>query len=86
MIAFPFANAFSLKRAAKGNQGEYMALYSISFSIASILGHNAGLQSIAYLGYNNTWFMMTGIAFLCVALFYFLKLYIKRNSINPNRV
>lgn len=86
MIAFPFANAFSLKRAAKGNQGEYMALYSMSFSIASIFGHNAGLQSIEYLGYNNTWFIMTGIAFLCVALLYFLKLYMKRNSINPHRV
>ncbi|NCO64285.1 MAG: MFS transporter, partial [Flavobacteriia bacterium] len=33
MIAFPFSNAFAMDRAKKGNQGEYMALYSISFSI-----------------------------------------------------
>ena len=33
MIAFPFANAFALQQAKKGNQGEYIALYSIAFSL-----------------------------------------------------
>ena len=65
MIAFPFSNAFAVERAQKGNQGEYMALYSISFSIAHIFGHNAGLQMTANLGYDNTWYIITGIAAIC---------------------
>ncbi|WP_027138845.1 MFS transporter [Gaetbulibacter saemankumensis] len=73
MIAFPFSNAFAIERAKKGNQGEYMALYSISFSIAHIFGHNAGLQLTAQVGYNNTWYIITGIAAICAFILFSLK-------------
>ncbi|TWO32642.1 MFS transporter [Seonamhaeicola sediminis] len=72
MIAFPFSNAFAMDRAKKGNQGEYMALYSIAFSVAHIFGHNMGLQMIGNLGFNNTWFIITGLASVCVFLLFFL--------------
>ena len=42
MIAFPFSNAFAMERAKKGNQGEYMALYGIAFSLGHIFSHNSG--------------------------------------------
>jgi len=77
MIAFPFSNAFAMQRAKKGNQGEYMALYSMSFSVASIFGHNAGLQIVANIGFDNTWFIMTALATLCVLLLFYLKQYMK---------
>lgn len=73
MIAFPFSNAFAVDRAKKGNQGEYMALYSVSFSIAHIFGHNAGLQMSANLGYENTWYIITGIAIICALLLFSLN-------------
>ena len=73
MIAFPFSNAFAVERAKKGNQGEYMALYSISFSIAHIFGHNAGLQMTANLGFNNTWYIITGIAAICSLILFGLN-------------
>lgn len=73
MIAFPFSNAFAVERAKKGNQGEYMALYSISFSIAHIFGHNAGLQMAAGLGYDNTWYIITGIAAICALILFGLN-------------
>ncbi len=76
MIAFPFSNAFAMDRAKKGNQGEYMALYSISFSIAHIFGHNAGLQMTDKLGFENTWYIITGLAALCVFLLFFLRQYL----------
>ncbi|RED44997.1 MDR family MFS transporter [Seonamhaeicola aphaedonensis] len=72
MIAFPFSNAFAMDRAKKGNQGEYMALYAIAFSIAHIFGHNMGLQMIGKLGFDNTWFIITGLAAVCVFLLFFL--------------
>lgn len=77
MIAFPFSNAFAMDRAKKGNQGEYMALYSISFSIAHIFGHNMGLQLIGKVGFDNTWMIVTGLATLCVFLMFTLKQYLK---------
>ena len=68
MIAFPFSNAFAMQRAKKGNQGEYMALYSIAFSIAHIFGHNIGLQMVDQIGFDNTWIVITVLAALCVFL------------------
>jgi len=76
MILFPFSNAFTMDRAKKGNQGEYMALYSIAFSIAHVLGHNSGLQMVEYLGFSYTWFIITALAGLCVVLLLILKLYL----------
>ena len=82
MITFPFSNAFALTRAKKGNQGEYMALYSISFSISHIFGHNSGLQLIGRFGFNNTWYFMTILAGICVFLLIVLKSYLKQVSQN----
>ncbi len=73
MIAFPFANAFAMERAKKGNQGEYMAMYSMTFSIAGIFGFNAGLQIVAGIGFDNTWLIMTALSGLCVLLLFYLK-------------
>lgn len=64
MIAFPFSNAFVMDRAKKGNQGEYMAYYSIAFSASHIFGHNAGLQLIDKLGFDGTWSIMTGLSII----------------------
>lgn len=78
MIAFPFSNAFAAERAKKGNHGEYMALYSISFSIAHIFGHNAGLQMSSHLGFDNTWYIITAIAAICALLLYLLNEHLKQ--------
>lgn len=66
MLNFPFLNAYALKRAEHGNSGEYMALFTMAFSISHILGHNAGLQLVNYLGYNTTWYIMTFILFIAM--------------------
>ncbi|MDN3666476.1 MFS transporter [Algibacter miyuki] len=76
MITFPFSNAFALDRAKKGNQGEYMALYSIAFSIAHIFAHNAGMHMVNDLGYDNTWYIFTMLAGFCVLLLFILSRYL----------
>ena len=77
MVAFPFSNAFAVQRAQKGKQGEYMALYSISFSVAHIFGHNAGLQMTSTIGFNNTWYIIAGLAGICALLLYILNKHLK---------
>lgn len=79
MIAFPFSNAFAMQRAKKGNQGEYMALYSIAFSVAHIFSHNSGMHLISSLGFDKTWIIVTGIAVLS-ALFMFLLMRILKKE------
>ncbi|GAA4953652.1 MFS transporter [Algibacter agarivorans] len=80
MIAFPFSNAFAMDRAKKGNQGEYMALYSIAFSVAHIFGHNAGMRMVDSFGFNNTWLFITILAALCVFLLFILSQYLNRKK------
>jgi len=86
MIAFPFSNAFAIDRAKKGNQGEYMALYSISFSIAHIFGHNAGMQIASNYGFDNTWYVISLLAALCVVLLIILKQVLKRKKLAVKKV
>lgn len=78
MIAFPFSNAFAMERAKRGNQGEYMALYTISFSLAHLFAHNSGMQSIANFGYEITWYGITFICFLGILLLLLLRNVLKR--------
>ncbi len=73
MVAFPFGNAFALDRSKKGRQGAYMGLYSMSFSLAHIFGHNSGMQFINNFGFENTWVFMTLIAALGTFLLYIVK-------------
>lgn len=80
MIAFPFSNSFAMDLAKKGNQGEYMAMYIMSFSVASVFGFNAGLQIIAGIGFNNAWMIMTILGALCALLLFILKAYMNRKK------
>jgi predicted MFS family arabinose efflux permease len=80
MIAFPFSNSYAVERSAKGNQGEYMALYSISFSLAHIFSHNLGMQMIAKYGYEFTWNFITAFALLGVLILIILLSVLKREE------
>ncbi|MBC8770406.1 MFS transporter [Arenibacter sp. BSSL-BM3] len=64
MIVFPFSNSLALNRSIKGSQGQYMAYYTISFSIAHIFGHSIGMNLVANLGFKSTWYIITLIAVL----------------------
>jgi predicted MFS family arabinose efflux permease len=73
VLAFPFANSFALDRSRRGRTGQYMALYTIAFSIAHIFAHNAGFQLIRSLGFDFTWWIMVGVCLLMSAIFLALK-------------
>lgn len=82
MIAFPFSYAFAMDRAQRGRPGEYMALYSISFSIAHIFAHNSGMNSIARLGYQTTWYLAVFVGLLGILLLLWLKQVLLRSPRN----
>ena len=81
MIAFPFSNAFAVERSKKGNQGEYMALYSISFSLAHIFSHNIGMQMVNKFGYEFTWNFITILALVGVFILLILLKVLKKEKV-----
>lgn len=80
MIAFPFSNSFALNRSDGKKRGSYMALYSISFSISHIFGHNAGMQLIDKFDYQITWYSMLSLSLLTCLLLYLLKMILKKET------
>jgi predicted MFS family arabinose efflux permease len=73
MIAFPFSNAFAMDRANRGKQGEYMALYTISFSLAHVFAHNFGTWSADKFGWFTTWNIITGVCIIAFLLLLWLQ-------------
>lgn len=72
IFAFPFSNAVALNRAPKGQEGQYMGLFTMSFSLAHIACSKTGLDIIAHFGYLTNWVVMGSLgilaAFCCVWL------------------
>ena len=66
MFIFPFSNSFALSRAPKGHEGRYMALFTMSFSLAHIASSKTGLEIIDHYGYQSNWFVMGTLGILAV--------------------
>lgn len=66
MFIFPFSNSFALSRAPKGHEGRYMALFTMSFSLAHITSSKAGMEIITRWGYTTNWIFMGLLG--CVAV------------------
>ena len=81
MIAFPFANAFALERAKKGNQGEYMALFSIAFSAGHIFGHKTGMDLVSQFNFETTWYIMASLGLISLLLFFRINRNLKKSNL-----
>ena len=77
MIGFPFSNALALEMSPKGRKGSYMALYSMSFSFAHLIGHNGGMNLVNNFGYFTTWtifsIFLLFVGGLTIWLYFLLK-------------
>ena len=58
MFVFPFSNSFAISRAPKGHEGRYMAIFTMSYSLAHILSAKVGMSIIDNYGYQANWFFM----------------------------
>jgi predicted MFS family arabinose efflux permease len=66
IFSFPFANAVALNRAPNGQEGQYMGLYTMSFSLAHIASSKTGLEIIGHYGYLVNWFVMGSLGMLAL--------------------
>ena len=80
MLVFPFSNNFAMERSKRGNMGQYMGLYSISFSIAHIVGHTSGMQITDNLGFSSNWYIMATLCVMGMLIFVLIARVSKRNK------
>ncbi|TRX32256.1 MFS transporter [Flavobacterium sp. ZT3R18] len=66
IFSFPFANAVALNRAPNGQEGQYMGLYTMSFSLAHIASSKTGLEIIGHYGYLVNWFVMGSLGMIAL--------------------
>jgi len=68
MFVFPFSNSFAMSRAPKGHEGRYMAIFTMSYSLAHILSAKAGMGIIDYFGYQANWAFMGTLGVIAFVL------------------
>ena len=64
MFAMPFMSTYAIKKAPQESMGQYMALYSMSWSIAQILAPLIGTNIIAHFGFDALWIALSVIALI----------------------
>lgn len=81
MFCFPFSNSFAMSRAPRGHEGRYMALYTMTFSLAHMVSSKTGMGIISYWhNYNVNWFIMGLIGiFTTILLLYLHKMVLREN-------
>lgn len=73
MFVMPFSSNFVFGRSEGSKQGQYMALYTMSYSVANILAPFLGTQVIAHWGYNTLWTMVAVLAMVSFTGFWLLQ-------------
>lgn len=68
MFAFPFSNSFAMSRARKGHEGRYMAIFTMTYSLAHILSAKTGMEIIDNYGYQANWLFMGTLGIISVLL------------------
>lgn len=82
MIGFPYTNAFAMKRAKSGNEGRYMALYTMAFSLAHIVSPKLGLDIVAKYGYHANFIVISVFGFIAIGLSIWLQKEMKKEKLS----
>lgn len=80
MFIFPFSNSFAMSRAPKGHEGRYMALFTMSFSLAHIASSKSGMEIISHFGYQINWLFMGLMGMLSVLCCVWLKNLVRKEQ------
>lgn len=80
MFIFPFSNSFALSRAPKGHEGRYMALFTMSFSLAHIASAKTGMEVLSHFGYQTNWLVMGILALIALLCCLWLKKLVREEN------
>ena len=68
----PFASAFVAARASDSNRGQYMALYTMAWAVASVVAPMTGLYISETFGFRSLWMLLFLIGVIGMLGFWFL--------------
>ena len=80
MFIFPFSNSFAISRAPRGHEGRYMALFTMSFSLAHIASSKTGMEVISHFGYQVNWLVMGMLGIVAIACCLWLKQLLRKEQ------
>jgi len=80
IFAFPFSNSFALGRAPRGQEGRYMAFYSMSFSLAHIMSSKTGMNIFDHFGYLTNWVVMGTLGLVAVACSFWVMKMVRQEN------
>ncbi len=72
ILLFSFSNSFALSRAIRGQEGKFMAFYSMTFGAAQILSPKIGFSIIEEYNFFSNWLFMC--VFGAIGIFLYIKL------------
>jgi MFS family permease len=81
IFCFPFSNIYALERSKKGNQGEYMAFFTMTYSAAFIIAP-IGLYLLKLYNFNIVWYLSTILIVISIFLIFLLQKNIKNEDFN----
>ncbi|MGV3538807.1 MAG: MFS transporter [Rufibacter sp.] len=70
ILAMPFMSTLTVQRSGSHNRGSYMALYSLAYSAAHILGPYLGTTTVANWGFSTLWWAGGALSVLTAVGFY----------------
>ncbi len=73
MFVMPFSSNYSMGRSGKYNQGQYMGLYVMAYSVANVIAPLFGTQVIAAWGYHTLWYLVVALGGIVWVGFGFLE-------------
>lgn len=65
MLALPFINSFVMKRSNEANRGQYAAAYTLTWSVAQIIGPLGGGFIAEKFGYRWLWGFLAMVCVIC---------------------
>lgn len=65
ILAMPFMNTFWIGRSNTNNRGQYAALFTISWSIAQVLGPGTGALIADRYGFTTLWWFIAALLTIC---------------------
>jgi predicted MFS family arabinose efflux permease len=80
IFVFPFSNTFAISRAPKGHEGRYMAIFTMSYSMAHIFSSKIGMEIIGDFGYQSNWLFMGILGIIGIFLGYWVINLVKKEQ------
>ena len=73
MIGMPFMNSYYIGKSSDLNRGQYAGLYTMSWSLAQVIGSSCGALVAATFGFFNLWLLVGFVCMIAAAGYYWLQ-------------